>query len=237
MAQAQTSLPGAGLEALSAEAAQSVVLLSARLRRQTEGNSPLVEQALLAAWHETADGRDFKAVELSLDRTLASHPENASPLAVLACLQVTGKIKYLVALGRLRNQPSAQRDPAFVAAYAAAYREPLASPLHLLLVPKVSAEAFAQNVDAAAALSLTSPVPVLWRKRVQNQASNSMQWRNASRLDRNWAAYAIAKAVRLGLLPAKDQSRAIALYRSAILPSDADKDQQAIRLLAATEMA
>ncbi|GGH00848.1 hypothetical protein [Silvibacterium dinghuense] len=209
-----------------------------------EATQAKVLHALLAAWHETADGDDFATVQAAVDADLAGNAA-PPPRALLACLLVTGENKYRAALEHADT--TASNDPVYRMKYAAAWKQPLpTAPAATGSATPEGAQILAEIADSYAA----RPVPE-WKS---NGAGNSIHdenaWREAARraakpfLAHNarsrdtetqlTASYGIAKAVRLGLLPKEDARQAASLYKTGNTGTPAS---EAAQLLAATEIA
>jgi unsaturated rhamnogalacturonyl hydrolase len=231
----------ASLPQLSQQAQQQVTEFGDALQNKVQAgetngkpDEALVLDALLAAWHETANGTYFATVESAVDADMQRSGIKPPPRALLACLAVTGLAKYSQAL----PQPGTS-GPVFETAYATAWhRQPPAVPAAHGAKTLAGAQAFADAVDSYDALPIADRDTTAWKRVVEANAAlwlhggQSSMEEEASAI----AAYALAKSVRLGLLPAADMPRAVQLYDS-LRDAPTTLTTQAARLLAATEMA
>lgn len=212
--------------------------------------------ALIVAWHETADGTLFHTVQAAVDHALVSDPEHVPARAALECLRVTGSPRYAQAVSAIYSRAPRPEDEPFRAGYAVTFAQGNDLPAitqRLLSAPAASgperqsiasAHALAALVDTLGELPSDSPsrAPLLTRFR-----ADATSWTAAKRLKpdvatANLAAYALAKGVRLQYLPASFEQTALQLWRQGGSSTSAGRGaatpvDESAELLAASEMA
>ncbi|MFT4114687.1 hypothetical protein [Silvibacterium sp.] len=222
-AHAQTSL-----QALSEHAQAQVQDLSKAVaaslqsgQSSDEHTQAVALDAMLAAWHETADGADYAAVQAAVDADLQQNAATVPSRALLECLLVTGESRYSAAL----EHASAGNDPVYQARHAAAWKQPAlaapsgqpgATPEGARLLEEI-ADSYAATPAAEWKDSATANDNAAWKQAAARAAAPWLH-KNAGQQDAEvslTASYGISKAVRLGLLPAGDAQRAAALYEAA----------------------
>lgn len=184
-------------------------------------------EALLAAWHETADGTYFSALQTGVDHALAAHQPLPSE-AALACFRVTAKPVYKTAVEAAYNQPVAAGDETFRSEFAITFdrQNDLSALVRRLSHEPATAQKLAALDDILKLLPAKSPE----RAELLSQARETATALESSKQKDQLTSYALAKGARLNLLPAADEH--IALHRW-----NGVNGHQADDLLAATEVA
>ncbi len=211
--------------------------------------------ALIAAWHETADVAFFRTVQAAVDRALVSDPEHVPARAALECLRGTGLPRYAQALrGLYLGRTGPDNDP-FRVGYAVTFGQPANLPaITQQLLTSVddskqnrsanaSAHALALLVDTLEELPADNPSRAHLLSQLSTEATRLQAAKNAGAdaATSSLAAYGLAKAVRLSFLPASFERSALQFWTESEAAGPAGgaaaPARQSAELLAASEIA